>query len=110
MRSLFLIRYKMRGGSTSMQPFYAASLQTALSMFDRFMGNQGCERERYSVVGHREISERHVMIRQHQQFIDRLSPDEQLQFYRDREARKLASGEPLGQTTERNLKRLLHSH
>lgn len=58
MRSLFIIEYRMRGGLVYEMSIHAECLATALEEFHSRMAGHGCERDKYSIITHRQILEK----------------------------------------------------
>lgn len=58
MRSLFIIEYRMRGGSVCEMSIHAECLATAIKEFHSRMAGYGCERDKYSIITHRQIMEK----------------------------------------------------
>lgn len=90
MRSLFIIRYRLKGGSLSARGIYAGNLAIALERFHKWMGGCGLERDRYSLTGHRQIPEPRIYLDVHGDFINRLTHGERVSFFQDRAIRQRA--------------------
>lgn len=58
MRFLFIIEYRMIGRKVSSMSIYADCLASALREFHSRMGASGCERDKYQVISHRQISDK----------------------------------------------------
>lgn len=90
MNSIYLFTYRMSGsGELSTLPVYASCLDIAKAAFHRRMGEFGCEGCKYQLLRHRLIPERaiHFTFSNHHKIIQRLSADDQLDFFTDRRAR-----------------------
>lgn len=87
MKSIFIIFYRMSGGSLSSLPVYAGNLLEAHVKFNRRMGSFGCERDQYTLLRHREIPEPEIHFSVHRKWIGQLTPEDRQEFYSDRETR-----------------------
>lgn len=91
MKSIYLIMYRMRGNrSIDTMPIYAVDLSEATGKFRASMAANGCERDKYEIMRHREIREGDIRwyLKNHVRMIYRLSPDDRLALLLDRKARQ----------------------
>jgi len=91
MKTIYLFMYRMRGNrSIDTMPVYAASLPEATAKFRAAMAANGCERDKYEIIRHREIAESDIRwyVANHKEIVQRLSPDDRLALLQDRKARQ----------------------
>ncbi|MBA2113666.1 hypothetical protein [Bremerella alba] len=58
MRSMFIVEYRMSGRKISSMSIYADCLASALREFHVRMGANGCERNKYFIISHRQTSDK----------------------------------------------------
>src|SRR5262245_12510206 len=89
MRSIFIIRYKMRAGKLDLLTVYALTTQEALRKFHHRMASEfGCDGN-YRVVSIRAIRENRIITERHANFIDQLDRGDRAELFNDRRTRQL---------------------
>ncbi len=100
MKSLFVMRYKMRGHRRlSVMVCYCSCYASARQSFIGYMLDHGADPNQYCLESHRELPESAVDLREQKKFVWMLSPDEQTEFFEDRRDRLFREGRPLDSTT-----------
>lgn len=111
MKSIYVIRYKVRGaGHDSKFVTFAPDFAEALARFKHFTGSQGLEADRYFVIDYYDIPEPEIRWKSHLSLVTRLPDDELRDFLETRKAQQLENMGRIDRTTTNLLNKLGMKH